>query len=107
LSRFDGLKHPPGIGQKAAQELAVCGANLILTARDEKRGQKCAEELIELTGNARIEVVYMDYSDLESVRKAAARILREVGHLDIFLNCAAKGYCYPPVVTMDGHEEMY
>jgi len=101
-----GLKNSRGIGKETAQQLALCGANLILTARDEKRAQKLVGELIELTGNTRIEIVYMDYSDLGSVRKAAAKILREVGHLDIFLNCAAKGYCYPPVMTMDGHEEM-
>ena len=48
----------------------------------------------------------MDLSDLESVRKAAVHILHEKGRLDILVNCAAKGRCYPPVMTIDGHEEM-
>lgn len=49
----------------------------------------------------------MDLGDLDSVRKAAAQILREKGRLDILVNCAAKGRCDPPVMTIDGHEEMY
>jgi len=48
----------------------------------------------------------MDLGDLESVRKAAAQILQDKGRLDILVNCAAKGRCYPPVTTIDGHEEM-
>jgi short-subunit dehydrogenase len=87
--------------------LAISGAHLIITARNEKRGNRCVVELIEETKNPNIEYLYMDLCDLKSVEAAAEKIQRDVPHLDVLLNCAGLGYIDSWMMTNDGNEVMY
>ena len=87
--------------------MAISGAHLIITARNEKRGNRCVVELIEKTKNPNIEYLYMDLCDLKSVEAAAEKILRDVPHLDVLINCAGLGYIDSWMMTNDGNEVMY
>ncbi len=64
-----------GIGRVAARELAQRGAHVILACRSLERATPVADEIKRETGNANVEVVQLDVSDLASVRRCAETLL--------------------------------
>lgn len=58
-----------GIGVETARALAMTKAHLFLTARDMNRGQTIVEDIKKSTGNNRIDLLELDLTSLESVRK--------------------------------------
>lgn len=80
-----------GIGRETARCLAISGTHLIITARDEMRGNRCVIELIEETQNPNIKCLYLYLCDFQSVEMRAKRILKEAHHLDLLLKCAGLG----------------
>jgi len=92
-----------GVGLSVARGLALQGATLILLARDAERGMKAKERLSVETGNPRIGLVPADLSEQDSVRSAAAAVLRVHGGLHVLACCA--GVLYPQRrVGSSGHE---
>jgi len=96
-----------GIGKETARRLAMSGAHLIITARDEKRGNRCVAELIEESRNPNIEFLYLDLCDFKSIELISGKLLEEVRHIDVLLNCAGLGYIDSWMMTKDGNELMY
>ena len=77
-----------GLGYAAAKQLARCGATLVLVGRGADRNERVVAELIEATGNASITQVPADMSDLDQVRKLAARVLADHDRLDVLIHNA-------------------
>ncbi len=92
-----------GIGRATAERLARKGYHLILACRDETKAQRTADQLVERTGNERIDTIPLDLADLSSVRAASELFLAEQPRLDILINNAGV-YSDKLVLTKEGYE---
>ncbi len=77
-----------GLGRAAADQLARCGARLILIGRDLERTAGVCAELTRTTNNPDIEAVAADMGDLDQVRKACDEIVARTSRLDVLLHNA-------------------
>src|SRR3954462_9461182 len=75
-----------GIGRATVRELARQGADVGLIARGEERLNAAAAEVRE--AGRRACVAPADVADAEQVEQAAARIERELGPIDVWINVA-------------------
>jgi NAD(P)-dependent dehydrogenase (short-subunit alcohol dehydrogenase family) len=76
-----------GIGRAIALALAEAGADVVATSRSQAQIEQVAKE-IEALGR-RTFVQPCDVSKLEDIQALLARVLRELGKLDIVVNAAA------------------
>lgn len=60
-----------GIGFASALALADLGADVTLLCRSETRGREALEQIVEATGNRRVELARLDVSDLDDVDRFA------------------------------------
>jgi retinol dehydrogenase-12 len=90
-----------GIGYESARALAALGAHVIVGARDSTRGSIVVDELRAHGGSA--ELLTVDLSSFDSIRRAAERFAAAHTTLDVLINnaglIAGKRH-----VTADGHE---
>jgi NAD(P)-dependent dehydrogenase (short-subunit alcohol dehydrogenase family) len=77
-----------GLGKAAAEQLARCGATLVVVGRTADRNQGVVDELVELTGNDSISQVPADMGDLDQVRRLAERLLAEHDRIDVLVHNA-------------------
>ena len=77
-----------GIGLETAVDLAKRNARVILACRSVERGETAAVEVRKRSGNDNVVFVQLDLASLDSVRKAAAKILEEEPRIDILINNA-------------------
>jgi short-subunit dehydrogenase len=75
-----------GIGRATARELARRGADVGLIARGEQRLREAAAEIEE--SGRRACVALADVADADAVERAAERIERELGPIDVWVNAA-------------------
>ncbi len=94
-----------GIGWETAAVLAGKGARVLLACRSPKKGAAALERIQRLHPDADLAFVALDLGSLESVRKAAARIVGEA-RIDLLINNA--GIMMPPrEETADGFESQF
>ncbi|XP_038977412.1 (+)-neomenthol dehydrogenase-like [Phoenix dactylifera] len=79
-----------GIGLEICRQLALNGVRVILTARDEKRGQEAVEKLREC-GLFDVLFHQLDVTDSSSIASFADFVRTEFGKLDILVNNAGIG----------------
>lgn len=78
-----------GIGLEAAKEFARRGARVMITARDEAKGEKAVAEITSAgEGRVLVEAVACDFSSISSIRAAAAIIKQRTDRIDVLLNNA-------------------
>jgi NAD(P)-dependent dehydrogenase (short-subunit alcohol dehydrogenase family) len=77
-----------GLGYAAAEQLARCGATLVLVGRTAERNQRTVAELRAETGSSTITQVAADMADLEQVRALALRVLADHARLDVLIHNA-------------------
>lgn len=77
-----------GIGKETALGLAKLGATIILTTRDDNRGNELKNEIIQMTGNNNIDVFYCDLASFESVRNFCIKFKIKYHQLHILINNA-------------------
>ena len=71
-----------GIGEATARAYAAAGADVVITGRDEDRGRRVADSLVEDGGRARF--VRADLENFDDVQ----RLVEEVGDVDVLVNNA-------------------
>ena len=74
-----------GIGVETARALAKAGADVTLAVRDTVEGEKVAADIVASTGNARVQVAYLDLSARDSID---AFVASWHGPLDILVDNA-------------------
>ncbi len=75
-----------GIGLETVKQLARKEMTVLLGARDARKGETAAEKLRE--EKLDVQFLEIDVDDAASIRKAAAKVEREFGHLDVLINNA-------------------
>jgi NAD(P)-dependent dehydrogenase (short-subunit alcohol dehydrogenase family) len=75
-----------GLGRAIAHEFATQGARIGLISRDEQALRATAQEVYDRGGTALI--LPADVSDEDAVEQAAARVERELGPVDVWINNA-------------------
>src|SRR6056297_415047 len=94
-----------GIGFKASRRLVQAGAHVIMLCRNLDKAGAAARKLREVAAEpAKVTVISMDLSSLNSVRDAAKTVLQEAPRIDALINNA--GIMFPPKreTTRDGFE---
>lgn len=76
-----------GVGYHAVRRLAHGGARLVMVSRNQQKAAQIQHDLTKQTG-AQIHLVQADFSDLNSVRQAAAEILEQYPRIDVLINNA-------------------
>lgn len=94
-----------GIGLEAAKGLARLGATLLITGRDQARGEAAAREL-QQAGAASAEFLPADLSTMAAVRALAAEVRRRHDRLHVLINNAGL-ICPERRLTTDGLEETF
>ena len=81
-----------GIGREIALALAAEGVNLGLFGRDLERCRAVAAEIRAKNPALRVAVVGLDLADRHAIQPAVARAMKELGAVDILVNCAGGAY---------------
>ncbi|RYP91074.1 hypothetical protein DL770_002819 [Monosporascus sp. CRB-9-2] len=91
-----------GMGPATVRALALTGATVFATARDLDKARRALGD--DLLGTGRVHVLFMDQSELASVRACAAEVrARSGGRLNVLVNNAAVMKT-PEARTPDGFE---
>ncbi len=92
-----------GIGLETARVLALKNGEVIIAVRNPEKGNKAAEKILTEKKDAKVNVMIIDLSDLNSVKEFADTFRKEHKKLDILINNA--GVMVPPYSkTKDGFE---
>ncbi len=81
-----------GIGLQTALALAQRGARVILTARDPAKAERAVAEVKAAVSNAVVESVLVDFSSMDSMRRAAVDVHQRTDRLDVLINNAGAIY---------------
>jgi NAD(P)-dependent dehydrogenase (short-subunit alcohol dehydrogenase family) len=92
-----------GIGKESAVALAQMGAQVVITARNEQRGQEARDEVRGRSGRHDVEAMPLDLARLASVRELATAFRARYDRLDVLLNNAG-AMLSPRRETEDGYE---
>ncbi|CAE6394375.1 unnamed protein product [Rhizoctonia solani] len=96
-----------GIGLETARALAGMGAHIILTCRNQAKGDEAKRQIIESTGNSNVEVEILDCGSFASVRAFLNRWkTRESKKVDILINNAGATTAAVSL-TGDNYEQTY
>src|SRR5436853_5633914 len=75
-----------GIGKAASLALAKMGANVIMVARNQEKGEAARSEIIKESQNNSVDLLIADLSSLESVRTLATEYKRTYYKLNVIIN---------------------
>jgi NAD(P)-dependent dehydrogenase (short-subunit alcohol dehydrogenase family) len=95
-----------GLGLETARALAAAGAEVVMAARNQQRAAEAIEEIRAGVPEARLTLVELDLGSLDSVQKAAERILSEHETIDLLVNNAGV-MGIPERRTVDGFEMQF
>lgn len=96
-----------GIGLETAVDLAKRNARVLLACRSLEKGEKAVMEVKRRSGNSNVVFIQLDLSSLDSVRKCAAKILKEEPRIDILINNAGVMMLPKRTLTKDGFEMQF
>lgn len=95
-----------GIGKVTASELADMGATVVMLCRNRAKGEAVQAEIKEASGNAHIDLLIADLSELSQVRRAATEFKEKYARLHVLINNAG-GINAERKVTSDGLEATF
>ncbi|MBV9183121.1 MAG: SDR family oxidoreductase [Acidobacteria bacterium] len=92
-----------GIGQVAAENLALRGARIVQVARDRARGEAALQRLRECSPNRAHTVHYAELSRLREMKRVASEIVAAESRIDVLINNAGAIFSHRQI-TEDGLE---
>jgi len=95
-----------GLGAETARALAAHGASVTITARNIEKGNNVVEEIKKSTGNQNIDLVALELSDFDSVRKCAQTWLASHDKIDMLMLNAGVMAC-PLTRNPQGYEHQF
>lgn len=98
-----------GIGKRAALALAQTGATVVMMCRNPQRGEAARQEIIQQSGNDKVDLILVDMSSQKSIRNAVAEFKQRYNRLDVLINNAANFdiTMKSPQMTKDGVETIF
>jgi NAD(P)-dependent dehydrogenase (short-subunit alcohol dehydrogenase family) len=95
-----------GIGLATAWQLARLDATVVITARDEDRGQAALQKISQKSGSKTIHLLMADFNSLDQVRKLASDYQAQFPALHVLINNAG---IIPSKrkTSEDGHEMQF
>jgi NAD(P)-dependent dehydrogenase (short-subunit alcohol dehydrogenase family) len=98
-----------GIGKAASIQLAQIGANVVMMCRSRERGEQALADVKAASNSDKVELILVDMSSQESVRKAVGEFLSRHKRLDVIIHNAANfdHRQVKPVMTADGLENVF
>ncbi|MCS6967751.1 MAG: SDR family oxidoreductase [Cytophagales bacterium] len=93
-----------GIGKVTARQLAGRGDRVILMCRNMAKAQAAKQEIIQRSGNEKVEIIQVDFASQRQIRAAAAQFLQQYDRLDVLVNNAGLLASDKRQVTEDGIE---
>jgi len=95
-----------GMGLVTARELASMGATVVMLCRNRSRGEAVQAQIKEASGNAQVDLIVADLSELSQVRRAAFEFKQNYTQLHVLINNAG-GMNTERKVTSDGLEATF
>lgn len=93
-----------GIGFEAAKVLSQKGATVIMAVRDNEKCKAAIEKIKNENRQAKVELMQLDLSDINSIRKFSDEFHSNYSRLDILLNNAGVMWPVKREVTKQGFE---
>ena len=94
-----------GVGLSAVRRLARAGADIVLVCRNREKGETVREELVSEHGVG-VDIVLADYTDLDTVRRAAEELLDRYPRIDVLVNSVGL-HSTTRTVTRAGFESVF
>ena len=95
-----------GLGFASTKALAANGANDILAIRNLEKGQAALDKVKTLVPKAKLDMMRLDVSDLNSVKEFADAYVEKYGHVDVLMNNAGI-MATPPTKSPQGFEAQF
>ncbi|MGB8365995.1 MAG: SDR family oxidoreductase [Rhizomicrobium sp.] len=95
-----------GIGEVAADRLAVKGARIVFIARDRTRGEATLKHLRAIAPGPDHKAYYADLSRLAEIKRVGAEIAAAEPHIDVLINNAGAIFMTRQI-TEDGLEKTF
>jgi NAD(P)-dependent dehydrogenase (short-subunit alcohol dehydrogenase family) len=95
-----------GIGLETAVGLARTGARVVITARDQARGEAARHDAVRRSGSGAVDVMTLDLASFASVRAFAAAFMERYDRLDVLIENAGV-VLGSRSVTEDGYETTF
>jgi len=93
-----------GTGFETAKVLAAKGAEVLIAARDTKKGERAVQEIRRLKSGAQVRFEPLDLSSQADVARFAAVRLAEARRIDVLINNAGIMALPQRRTSIDGHE---
>jgi NAD(P)-dependent dehydrogenase (short-subunit alcohol dehydrogenase family) len=95
-----------GIGKVTARELARMGGSVVMVCRNRAKGEAAQAEIKEDSGNAQVDLIVADLSELSETRRAASEFKQKYSRLHVLVNNAGAINAERKVTT-DGLEATF
>lgn len=95
-----------GIGLEASVQIARMGADVVMVARDPKRGEEALEDVKKRSGSSKLTLMLCDFASQAEIRRFAAEFREARSRLHILINNAG-GVNKERKVTVDGIEQTF
>src|SRR6266702_92744 len=79
-----------GIGKVTARELARMGATVVMLCRNRAKGEAAQAEIKQASGNAQVDLIVADLSELSEVRRVANEFKQNYSQLHVLVNNAGE-----------------
>jgi NAD(P)-dependent dehydrogenase (short-subunit alcohol dehydrogenase family) len=95
-----------GVGLSALKYLVNAGADIVMLARDLKKAEKVRDLMESQKNSVDIDILYSDFSELDTVRKVSETILKNYPRIDLLINSAGI-FCTSRTITSEGFEIVF
>ncbi len=95
-----------GIGLETAVGLSTLGAHVVITARNQAKGEAALTDIKSRSGSDNVELMLADFASLSSIRDFAANFKKDHDRLDVLVNNAG-GVNTSRSETQDGFETTF
>ncbi|MHC1719400.1 MAG: SDR family oxidoreductase [Clostridiaceae bacterium] len=94
-----------GVGLEASKRLARGGAHIVMVCRNLEKAERIRTE-IKAEWNVPVDIIVADFSCLDEVRNAAARIIKNYPKIDVLINSAGI-HSTKRIYTSEGFEMVF